>query len=128
MSIFDNLDFLGFIKQKLEEEIDFQEKLIENQRNNFYNKQLDYELSKELRMYQIWRDEISSYIQNKYAVGSKKLKKNNLLEYNQSLIEQNQKLLKRNKELVERIEELKLEINLLNNDIKRFTWKLYNLK
>ena len=129
MSIFDDLDFLGFIKQKLEEEIDFQEKLIENQRNNFYNKQLDYELSKELRMYQIWRDEISSYIQNKYAVGEDKgMKIADMLEYNQSLIEQNQKLLKSNKELVERIEELKLEVNLLNNDIKRFIWKLYNLK
>ena len=129
MSIFDDLDFLGFIKQKLEEEIDFQEKLIENQRNNFYNKQLDYELSKELRMYQIWRDEISSYIQNKYAVGEDKgMKIADMLEYNQSLIEQNQKLLKSNKELVERIEELKLEANLLNNDIKRFIWKLYNLK
>ncbi|MFA6842736.1 MAG: hypothetical protein WCQ84_06705, partial [Defluviitoga tunisiensis] len=107
------------IKQKLEEEIDFQEKLIENQRNNFYDKQLDYELSKELHMYQIWRDEISSYIQNKYAVGSNKLKKNNLLEYNQSLIEQNRKLLESNKSLVERIEELKLEIKLLNDEINK---------
>ncbi len=51
-----------------------------------------------------------------------------LLERNQALLEQNQKLLKKNKELVERIEELKLEANLLNNDIKRFIWKLYNLK
>ena len=119
MSIFDDLDFLGFVKQKLEEEIDFQERLIENQKNNFFDKQLDYELSKELHMYQIWRDEISSYIQNKYAVGSNKLKKNNLLEYNQSLIEQNRKLLESNKSLVERIEELKLEIKLLNDEINK---------
>jgi len=119
VSIFDNLDFLGFIKQKLEEEIDFQEKLIENQRNNFYDKQLDYELCKELHTYQRWRDEISSYIQNKYAVGGNKLKKNNLLEYNQSLIEQNRKLLESNKSLVERIEELKLEIKLLNDEINK---------
>ena len=41
MNMFDNLDFLGFIKQKLEEEIDFQEKLIENQKNNFFNRQED---------------------------------------------------------------------------------------
>ena len=128
IDIFEDLNFLGFVKQVLEEKIQKQEALIDVERANFFDKQLDYELSKELHMYQIWRDEISSYIQNKYAVGSNKLKKNNLLEYNQSLIEQNQKLLKRNKELVERIEELKLEINLLNNDIKRFTWKLYNLK
>ena len=74
MSIFDDLDFLGFVKQKLEEEIDFQEKLIENQRNNFYDKQLDYELCKELHLYQRWRDEVSSYITNKYAVGSNKRK------------------------------------------------------
>ena len=129
MDIFDDLDFLGFVKQKLEGEIDFQEKLIENQRNNFFDKQLDYELSKELHLYQRWRDEVSSYITNKYAVGEDKgMKIEDMLEYNQSLLEQNQKLLKRNKELVERIEELKLEINLLNNDIKRLIWKLYNLK
>ena len=103
----------------LEEKIQKQEALIDVERANFFDKQLDYELSKELHMYQIWRDEISSYIQNKYAVGSNKLKKNNLLEYNQSLIEQNQKLLKSNKELVERIEELKLEINLLNEEINK---------
>ena len=41
MNMFDNLDFLGFVKQKLEEEIDFQERLIENQKNNFFNKQED---------------------------------------------------------------------------------------
>ena len=119
MDIFEDLNFLGFIRQKLEEEIDFQEKLIENQKNNFYNKQLDYELCKELHTYQRWRDEISSYIQNKYAVGGNKLKKNNLLEYNQSLIEQNRKLLESNKSLVERIEELKLEIKLLNDEINK---------
>lgn len=64
MSIFDNLDFLGFIKQKLEEEIDFQEKLIENQRNNFYDKQLDYELCKELHTLEKWKDKVSEYIVN----------------------------------------------------------------
>lgn len=119
MSIFDDLDFLGFVKQVLEEKIQKQEALIDVERANFFDKQLDYELSKELHMYQIWRDEISSYIQNKYAVGSNKLKKNNLLEYNQSLIEQNRKLLESNKSLVERIEELKLEINLLNEEINK---------
>ena len=119
MDIFEDLKFLGFVKQVLDEKIEKQEALIDAERMNFFDKQLDYELSKELHTYQRWRDEISSYIQNKYAVGSKKLKKNNLLEYNQSLIEQNQKLLKRNKELVERIEELKLEINLLNEEINR---------
>ena len=119
MSIFDDLNFLGFVKQVLEEKIQKQEALIDVERANFFDKQLDYELSKELHMYQIWRDEISSYIQNKYAVGSNKLKKNNLLEYNQSLIEQNRKLLESNKSLVERIEELKLEIKLLNDEINK---------
>ena len=119
MSIFEDLDFLGFMKQVLEEKIQKQEALIDVERANFFDKQLDYELSKELHMYQIWRDEISSYIQNKYAVGSNKLKKNNLLEYNQSLIEQNRKLLESNKSLVERIEELKLEIKLLNDEINK---------
>ncbi len=119
MDIFDDIKFLGFVKQVLEEKIEKQEALIDVERANFFDKQLDYELSKELHMYQRWRDEISSYIQNKYAVGSNKLKKNNLLEYNQSLIEQNRKLLESNKSLVERIEELKLEIKLLNDEINK---------
>ena len=119
MDIFDDIKFLGFVKQVLDEKIEKQEALIDAERMNFFDKQLDYELSKELHTYQRWRDEISSYIQNKYAVGSKKLKKNNLLEYNQSLIEKNRKLLKSNKSLVERIEELKLEIKILNDEINR---------
>lgn len=119
MDIFEDLKFLGFVKQVLEEKIQKQEALIDAERMNFFDKQLDYELSKELHTYQRWRDEISSYIQNKYAVGSKKLKKNNLLGYNQSLIEKNRKLLESNKSLVERIEKLKLEIKLLNDEINR---------
>lgn len=119
MDIMDDMKFLGFVKQVLEEKIQKQEALINAERMNFFDKQLDYELSKELHTYQRWRDEISSYIQNKYAVGSNKLKKNNLLEYNQSLIEQNRKLLESNKSLVERIEELKLEIKLLNDEINK---------
>ena len=119
IDLMDDMKFLGFVKQVLEEKIQKQEALIDVERANFFDKQLDYELSKELHMYQIWRDEVSSYITNKYAVGSKKLKKNNLLEYNQSLIEQNRKLLESNKSLVERIEELKLEIKLLNDEINK---------
>ena len=69
MDIFEDLNFLGFIKQKLEEEIDFQEKLIENQRNNFYDKQLDYELCKELHTYQKWLNDVNSYIINKTVFG-----------------------------------------------------------
>ena len=127
IDIFDDLDFLGFVKQKLEGEIDFQEKLIENQRNNFFDKQLDFELHKELYRLYIWKNRIQEYIQNKMADDNPNMNMKELLERNQALLEQNQKLLKSNKELVERIEELKLEVNLLNNDIKRFTWKLYNL-
>ena len=120
MDIFDDLDFLGFVKQVLEEKIEKQEALIDVERANFFDKQLDYELSKELHMYQIWRDEVSSYIQNKYAVGEDKgMKIEDMLEYNQSLIEQNRKLLESNKSLVERIEELKLEIKLLNDEINK---------
>lgn len=119
IDLMDDMKFLGFVKQVLEEKIQKQEALIDVERANFFDKQLDYELSKELHMYQRWRDEISSYIQNKYAVGGNKLKKNNLLEYNQSLIEQNRKLLESNKSLVERIEELKLEIKLLNDEINK---------
>ncbi len=119
IDLMDDMKFLGFVKQVLEEKIQKQEALIDVERANFFDKQLDYELSKELHMYQRWRDEISSYIQNKYAVGSNKLKKNNLLEYNQSLIEKNRKLLESNKSLVERIEELKLEIKLLNDEINK---------
>lgn len=119
IDLMDDMKFLGFVKQVLEEKIQKQEALIDVERANFFDKQLDYELSKELHTYQCWRDEISSYIQNKYAVGSNKLKKNNLLEYNQSLIEQNRKLLESNRSLVERIEELKLEIKLLNDEINK---------
>ena len=119
IDLIDDMKFLGFVKQVLEEKIQKQEALINAERMNFFDKQLDYELSKELHTYQRWRDEISSYIQNKYAVGGNKLKKNNLLEYNQSLIEQNRKLLESNKSLVERIEELKLEIKLLNDEINK---------
>lgn len=119
IDLMDDMKFLGFVKQVLEEKIQKQEALIDVERANFFDKQLDYELSKELHLYQRWRDEISSYIQNKYAVGSNKLKKNNLLEYNQSLIEQNRKLLESNKSLVERIEELKMEIKLLNEEINK---------
>ena len=65
MDIFEDLKFLGFVKQVLEEKIEKQEALIDAERMNFFDKQLDYELSKELHTYQRWRDEISSYIQNK---------------------------------------------------------------
>ena len=65
MDIFEDLKFLGFVKQVLEEQIEKQEALIDAERMNFFDKQLDYELSKELHTYQRWRDEISSYIQNK---------------------------------------------------------------
>ena len=65
IDLMDDMNFLGFVKQVLEEKIQKQEALIDVERANFFDKQLDYELSKELHMYQIWRDEISSYIQNK---------------------------------------------------------------
>ena len=120
MDIFDDMKFLGFVKQVLEEKIEKQEALIDVERANFFDKQLDYELSKELHLYQRWRDEVSSYIQNKYAVGEDKgMKIEDMLEYNQSLIEQNRKLLESNKSLVERIEELKMEIKLLNEEINK---------
>ena len=118
MSIFDDLDFLGFVKQVLEEKIQKQEALIDVERANFFDKQLDYELTKELHTYQRWRDEISSYIQNKYAVGEDKgMKIEDMLEYNQSLLEENKKLLESNKMLSKKIEELECEIDFLNREI-----------
>ena len=120
MDIFDDIKFLGFVKQVLEEKIEKQEALIDVERANFPEKQLDYELSKELHLYQRWRDEVSSYITNKYAVGEDKgMKIEDMLEYNQALLEQNRKLLESNKSLVERIEELKLEIKFLNDEINK---------
>ena len=119
MDIMDDMRFLGFVKQVLEEKIEKQEALIDVERANFFDKQLDYELSKELHTYQRWRDEISSYIQNKYAVGGGKTGIENILENNQSLLEANRKLLESNRSLVERIEELKLEIKLLNEEIDK---------
>jgi len=120
MDILDDMKFLKFVKGVLEEKITSQEALIDVERANFFDKQLDYELSKELHLYQRWRDEVSSYITNKYAVGEDKgMKIEDMLEYNQSLIEQNRKLLESNKSLVERIEELKMEIKLLNEEINK---------
>ena len=119
MDLIDDMKFLGFVKQVLEEKIQKQEALIDVERANFFDKQLDYELSKELHTYQRWRDEISSYIQNKYAVGGGKMKIEDMLEYNQSLIEANKKLLESNRSLVEEIEELKTEIKLLNEEINK---------
>lgn len=105
MDIFDDLDFLGFVKQKLEEEIDFQEKLIENQRNNFYDKQLDYELHKELYKLHGWRDRITEYLQN-LSVTEKSQDKFTLL-------------LKSNKSLSDKIQELEEEIRFLNEEINK---------
>ena len=65
IDLMDDMNFLGFVKQVLEEKIQKQEALIDVERANFFDKQLDYELSKELHTYQRWRDETSSYIQNK---------------------------------------------------------------
>lgn len=118
IDLMDDMKFLGFVKQVLEEKIQKQEALIDVERANFFDKQLDYELSKELHMYQRWRDEISSYIQNKYAVGEDKgMKIEDMLEYNQSLLEENKKLLESNKMLSKKIEELKIEIDFLNREI-----------
>lgn len=118
IDLMDDMKFLGFVKQVLEEKIQKQEALIDVERANFFDKQLDYELSKELHMYQRWRDEISSYIQNKYAVGEDKgMKIEDMLEYNQSLLEENKKLLESNKMLSKTIEKLKIEIDFLNREI-----------
>jgi hypothetical protein len=121
MDIFDDLDFLGFVKQKLEEEIDFQEKLIENQRNNFFDKQLDFELHKELYRLYIWKDRIQEYIQNKISVLGNRSK--NILENKEEILLKNRKLLESNRKLVEQIEELKQETKLLNEEINELVKK-----
>lgn len=51
------------------------------------------------------------------------MKKNELLEYNQSLLEQNKKLLESNRELVKRNEEMRKEIKLLNEEINKIMKK-----
>ena len=69
LDIFDDIKFLGFVKQVLEEKIQKQEALIDVERANFFDKQLDYELSKELHTYQKWLNDVNSYIINKTVFG-----------------------------------------------------------
>jgi len=104
----DDLDFLSFIKQELEEKIKQQEALIDAEKIGFYDKKLNYELSKELHTYQKWLNDVNSYIINKtvFGGGNNTMKKEDLLKYNQSLLEENKKLLESNKMLSKKIEEL----------------------
>ena len=114
----DDLDFLNFIKQTLEERINRQEALIVAEKIGFYDKKLNYELSKELHTYQKWLNDVNSYIINKTVFGGNNtMKKEDLLKYNQSLLEENKKLLESNKMLSKKIEELKIEIDFLNREI-----------
>ena len=65
----DDLDFLSLVKQMLEERINRQEALIDAEKLGFYDKQLNYELTKELHRYQSWLDSVNSYIINKTVFG-----------------------------------------------------------
>jgi len=69
MYLFDDLDFLSLVKQMLEERINRQEALIDAEKLGFYDKQLNYELTKELHRYQSWLDSVNSYIINKTVFG-----------------------------------------------------------
>lgn len=69
MYLFDDLDFLSLVKQMLEERINRQEALIDAEKLGFYEKQLDFELSKELHTYQKWLNDVNSYIINKTVFG-----------------------------------------------------------
>jgi len=69
MDILDDMKFLEFVKGVLEEKITSQEALIDVERANFFDKQLDYELSKELHTYQKWLNDVNSYIINKTVFG-----------------------------------------------------------
>ena len=64
MDIFEDLKFLEFVKQVLDEKIEKQEALIDAERMNFFDKQLDYELCKELHTLEKWKDKVSEYIVN----------------------------------------------------------------
>lgn len=119
IKLFDNLDFLEFILCKLENEIKYQKELIENEKRNFFDKQLDFELCKELHTLEKWRDEVKEYIINLKSSRNleKKIKRENnkVLDYS----EQVAKLLRSNKELVDRNKELTEEIKLLNEEINQ---------
>jgi len=119
MYLFDDLDFLELVKQMLEERIKRQEEVINAEKLGFYDKQLNYELTKELHKYEEWLNYIDSYIINKTVFGGGKytMKKEELIKCNQSLLEQNRKLLESNKMLSQRIEELEIEIDFLNREI-----------
>ena len=64
IELFEEISFLEFVLEKLEKEIEYQEALIENEKRNFYDKQLDYELCKELHTLEKWKDKVSEYIVN----------------------------------------------------------------
>lgn len=68
MGIFDDMEFLEFVKQSIEWQIENQESLKDISQKFFKDKQIDYEISKELHKFQRWRDEIESYIVNKHSV------------------------------------------------------------
>ena len=69
MYLFDDLDFLELVKQMLEERIKRQEEVINAEKLGFYDKQLNYELTKELHKYEEWLNYIDSYIINKTVFG-----------------------------------------------------------
>jgi hypothetical protein len=120
MDLFENLNFLEFVKNKLEKEIKYQEALIESEKRGFYDKQLDSELCKELHTLERWHDRIFEYIIDlesvRYADEKKNVeKKENYANY----IEQVAKLLSSNKTLIEKNKALVEEIKLLNEEINQ---------
>lgn len=69
IDILDDMEFLEFVKQSIEWQIENQESLKDISQKFFKDKQIDYEISKELHKYEKWRDMIQAYIVNKRALG-----------------------------------------------------------
>jgi len=146
IDIFEDLNFLGFVKQVLEEKIQKQEALIDAEKIGFYDKKLNYELSKELHTYQKWLNDVNSYIINKTVFGGGKytMKKEELIKCNQSLLEQNKidflnedinnlvhelKLMEDEKEyLIKENYELERETNYLREEIQKLEYEIQLMK
>lgn len=67
-NIFDDKEFLDFMKQSIEWRIENQKSLMEAVCKAFMDEELDSEMLKSLHKYQRWRDAFDDYLANKHEV------------------------------------------------------------
>jgi len=85
MNVLDDMEFLSFVRQVLEGTIEHQEAILDVERRMFPNKQMDYELLKDIHRLRRWRDEIESYIVNKRSVKEMKMTMSDNSEFSETL-------------------------------------------